>query len=455
MNEALSDRLAALKTIFGQKLILEIDEEDKYCRDASEISVRPPAILFAQSEADVIAAVKFCRDQNIPIVFRGAGTGYTGGAIPVSNGLLLSFENLKKLELDYDRRIAFCGPGLITAELMKKAEEYSLFYPPDPASFEESTLGGNVAECAGGLHCKKYGVTKDYVIGLKMITADGITLQTGIYSDGGLFNITDVIIGSEGLLTAIVEIALRLIERPRMGPTILAAFSYMEDAARAVAEITRRGIIPSVMEFMDSDSVASSLEYEKPIDLDNVGAVLLLETTGDDCQVRSKEIERICRNYKTVYVRTESDPDKTSQLWKVRRNISNAVKASARQKTSEDVCVPPSKLPDLVAFVSRLNEEYPIRINSFGHAGDGTLHVNFLSQSDHEGEAALIRKAVKQLFLKTLQLGGTISGEHGIGLTKKEFLPLEFDGLTLKYMKIFKDAFDPQNLFNPGKMFLP
>jgi len=453
MTESFSNLFAELEDKYGTRLIFKTQDYPEYARDASEIKIQPPAIIFAESENEVIDIVNFCREKYIPIVFRGAGTGFTGGAVPVKNGLLLSLENLKKLEIDPENRLAYCGPGVITYDLMKEAEKYNLFYPPDPASYEESNLGGNVAECAGGLHCKKYGVTKDYIIGLKAVTINGEILKTGIYSEGDLFDLSSVLIGSEGLLAAITEIAVRLIDKPQIGPTILAAFENPGDAAKSVAEITRQGIIPSVMEYMDADSISCSNEYEKVIDIEEALAVLLFETTGRKSAMEADAIEKICHAYKAIRLNREDDREDSDKLWQIRRNISKAVKESAKQKISEDICVPPSKLPVLVSFVAELNNRYPIRINSYGHAGDGNLHVNFLTQSENKKEISVIHEGIIRLFKKAIELGGTLTGEHGIGLTKKKYLHLEFTPPTIQSMKKIKQAFDPKYLLNPGKMF--
>ena len=442
-----------LRDKFGDRLVLETDSFTEYFRDASEITVKAPAIIFPDTEEEVIQINKYCRESNIPIVFRGSGTGYTGGAVPVPDCLILSLEHLKKLEVDPAGKRAFCGPGIITINVMKAAEKHNMFYPPDPASYDESTLGGNVAECAGGLHCKKYGVTKDYIIGLRAVTIDGALIKTGIYSESDLFDLSGIIIGSEGILAAITEIAVRLIDLPPFGPTILAAFGRSNDAARLVADITMRGIVPSVMEYMDGDSVRCSNSYEKSIEIEDAAAILLIETSGRNCGREADEIENICRQYDAIYLKREDDRDRAEHLWKIRRNLSKAVKESARHKISEDVCVPPSKLPELVDFVARLNEESPVRINSYGHAGDGNLHVNFLAASDENDELALIDRDIKRLFEKTLCLGGTLTGEHGIGLTKKDFLHLEFNSATIDHMLKVKQVFDHDFLLNPGKMF--
>jgi glycolate oxidase len=446
--------ISFLTNKYGSKAHIDIDTLPDYLRDASEIKGRPAAIFFAESENDVVEIINDCRVYHIPIVFRGTGTGYTGGAVPVDGCLVLSLERLKKIEIDPAGKLALCGPGVITLDLMKAAEKRGLFYPPDPASYDECTLGGNIAECAGGLHCKKYGVTKDYVIGLRAVTIQGEIIKTGIYSNGEIFDIAGVLIGSEGLLAAVTEIAVRLIDLPQAGMTILAAFDHEENAARTVSEITRQGIVPSVMEYMDGDAFACSANYEKVIDIAHAAAILLFETSGYDALLQAENINRICRQYQAVCLKSENDPVKAEKLWLVRRNLSKAVKASAVQKISEDVAVPPSRLPELVRFVSQLNAEYPVRINSYGHAGDGNLHVNFLAAGNSAEERQMIDDGIIRLFRKTLELGGTLTGEHGIGLTKKEFLPTEFDPATLGAMKAIKEIFDPENLLNPGKMFL-
>jgi glycolate oxidase len=430
-----AEKIQELKSKYGDRIITDTDRFSDYARDASEIKVIPPAIFFAETETEVREIIDLCRKIQLPVVFRGAGTGYTGGAVPVPDGLVLSLERLKKLEIQPDRKIAFCGPGVITIDLMTGAGKFGLSYPPDPASYDESTLGGNIAECAGGLHCKKYGVTKDYVIGLKAITARGEIMKTGIYSDCDLFDLGGLLVGSEGILAAVTEIAVRLIEE------------------EATAEITEKGIIPAVMEYMDGDAIECSLNYEKSVEIEEAEAVLLFETSGCNAGPDADKIIDICRRQNADQVKVEEDREKAERLWKIRRNLSKAVKASARHKIAEDVCVPPSRLPELVEFVAELNRELPLRVNSYGHAGDGNLHVNFLTDDDYHLEGGLIEKSVRRLFEKTLELGGTLTGEHGIGLTKKKYLPLEFSDDTLSAMKIIKSIFDPERLFNPGKMF--
>ena len=349
--------------------------------------------------------------------------------------------------------MAYCGPGLITKQLQDEATKFGLTYPPDPASYDESTLGGNVAEGAGGLRCKRYGVTKDYILGLEAVTLDGQVLRTGIYGEGQGFLIGDVLIASEGTLAIITEISVQLIPTIERGTTILAGFDHPEDAARTVAAIIGSGMIPNVLEFIDGEAAACSNAYEKTEGLESVGALLLIETPPEDIEAHTKAIQGFCETNRSSLLRIEPDPVEAEALWKVRRNISKAVKAMGKIRVSEDVAVPITKFAGLVEFASEMNTSSPLRINSFGHAGDGNLHVGFLSLTGSDEDMEAIETCVDRLMRKTLELGGTLSGEHGIGLVKRRYLGLEFDAPTLKAMRAIKDVFDPLGLLNPHKIF--
>ncbi len=434
-------------------LITDLDDFEDYFHDATEDRGTPQAIVFAENEADVVATARFCSQHRIPLIPRGAGTGLSGGCVPSAGGIVLSTEQMKKLEIDPHRRIAVVGPGVITKELQDEAEKLGLTYPPDPASYDESTMAGNVAENAGGLRCRRFGVTRDYVLGLRGVTMSGEMLKTGVFRAKDSFGLGDLLIGSEGTLAVVIEIAVRLVPIPKVGDTILVAFDNPKDAAQTVSDITRAGIIPTVLEYLDGDAADCSNKYERTEGLDNVAAIVLIETPFEDRQECARQIERFCHNNDCSYFRIESEPQKAEKLWKVRRNLSKAVKEMGKVRVSEDVAVPNSKFPILVEFVSKLNASSPLRINAFGHAGDGNLHVNFLSMSGAAEELASMDGAIEQLLKKALDLGGTLSGEHGIGLAKRGYLPLEFDGATLDYMKRVKSVFDPENLLNPGKIF--
>jgi len=434
-------------------LITDLSDYERYFHDATEDSCQPMALLFAENENDIKEAIIFSNNNKLSIVPRGAGTGLSGGCVPSKQSIVLSTEKMQKLEINSKRRIAFCGPGVITKNLQDKANNVGLAYPPDPASYEESTLGGNVAENAGGLRCKRFGVTKDYVIGLKGILADGKEFSTGIYNNNCGFNIGDIFIASEGTLCVITEIAVRLIKATRQGNTLLAAFNSPKEGANAVSQIVMRGIIPTVLEYIDGDAAACSNEYEKSDFLDNAEAIILIETSDIDISDQTEKIKVICKKNNSKYLRIEKDIQQAEALWKVRRNISNAMKAIAKIRVSEDVAVPISKFPEIVDYVRQLNEESKIRINCYGHAGDGNLHVNLLGMNGTDSEHEAIEIHIGKVMKKTIQLGGTISGEHGIGLAKKKYIGLEFDKSTILYMLELKEIFDPANIFNPGKIF--
>ena len=434
-------------------LVTDLSQYQSYFHDATEDSGIPEAILFSENDGDIIETLKFCLEQKLSVIPRGAGTGLSGGCVPTQRSIVLSTEKMQKLEIDQKNRIALCGPGVITKNLQDKASEVGLAYPPDPASYEESTLGGNVAENAGGLRCKRFGVTKDYVIGLRGILADGNDFSTGIYNKDNGFNMGDVFIASEGTLCIITEIAVRLIDAVLSGNTLLAAFDSPKDGARAVSQIVMSGIIPTVLEYIDGDAAACVNEYEKTDFLDNAKAILLIETSNSDISGQTALIRRICNNNNSKYLRIEEDSQKAESLWKVRRNISKAMKALGKIRVSEDVAVPISKFPEIVDFVRELNAISSIRINCYGHAGDGNLHVNMMGMNGTETEGEEIEKNVEQVMIRTIQLGGTISGEHGIGLAKRRFIGLEFDKSTILYMLKFKEIFDPVNILNPGKIF--
>jgi glycolate dehydrogenase FAD-linked subunit len=434
-------------------LITEGDKYEDYAHDATGHARPPDCLLIAETVEDIVAALEFCHQKNIPVTPRGAGTGLSGGCVASPGALLLSTERLKSIEIDPVRKIALCGPGDITKEVQDSALAHGLAYPPDPASYEECSMGGNVAENAGGLRCKRFGVTKDYVIGLEAVLMDGSRIKTGCFNDNRGFSIGDVFVGSEGTLAIVTRIALRLIDRPGPGDTILVAFKRPRDAARTVTEITSAGIIPTVMEFLDGDATACANEYEKTDGLDEVAAILLLETSDIDREAQTEKIRRICEKNDCSYLRTETDPDRAEKLWKVRRNMTYAAKAQAELRISEDVAVPNSQFPVLVEFVSEINRQSSLRINSYGHAGDGNLHVNFMAAKDSPEARQETERLIHTLMQKAIELGGTLSGEHGIGLAKQPYLSMEFDPPTLRAMHKVKSVFDPSCLLNPDKIF--
>lgn len=434
------------------RLFLNSEIPAEYFHDATEFNNQPAGVLIAQTADDIRSAVLFCASHSVPITTRGAGTGLSGGCVASNNGLVISTEKMARLEIDTESRVAIAEPGLITADLMKAAAEHDLCYPPDPASYQESTIGGNLAENAGGLSCLRFGVTRDYVLGLEAILADGSTLKTGWFADRQGLALTDLLVASEGTLAIVTKAALRLVSPYQHGATILAAFDRPDAAAQSVTDIRIAGMIPTVMEFMDGDAAACSNQYEATDGLDDVAAILLIETADTD-PGQADKIAHICQQNSCSYIRRATTQSESDELWRVRRNLSKATKAASSYRLSEDVAVPNSQFPRLVEFVAEMNHQSRFRINSFGHAGDGNLHVNFMADSDDPETLAEIDRHVLSLMQRTIELGGTLTGEHGIGLAKRAFLGLEFDPSTQKAMRMVKEVFDPDFLLNPDKLF--
>jgi len=439
-----------LETLPTGRVFFDFADKPQYTHDATEIIHFPDALFFAETEEEIVRALRLCHQIGFPLIARGAGTGYSGGVSAVRGGLLLSTERMKSLVIDAVKKKVTVEPGVITGDIMKAASAAGLFYPPDPASFEESTIGGNLAENAGGLHCKKYGVTKDYVLTFRGINAAGeiVTVDTS-----SPFGLPDILVGSEGTLFIFTEIVLRLIDQPRSGKTIQAVFSRATDAASVVAEITARGIIPCIMEYIDGDAISCSNKYDPEHRVEEGAAMLLMETDGPRAESEAEQIAAICRKFSPQSLNETADLEKRNALWHTRRNLSKAVKSMVKNKVAEDVCVPPSRLPELVSYVEELNHRFTVRVNCYGHAGDGNLHVNFLGMTGSDEENKEITEGVALLFARTLQLGGTLTGEHGIGIAKKDFLANEFTSATLDFMKRLKHALDPHDILNPGKIF--
>jgi len=448
-----------LKKIFGAKNVFSTYEERlTYSYDATNTSFMPDAVVIPQNTEQVVQVMKYASANKIPIVSRGAGSGYTGGSLPVKGGIVVSFEQMNKiLSVDKEKMYAVVEPGVVTQNFFDEMEKLGLFYPPDPSSLKTSTLGGNVAECAGGLRGRKYGVTKNYVLGLEFVLNDGQIVRTRVLSPDGDtgYDLSGIVIGSEGTLAVITKIALKLLKKPPYEETILAGFNQMEDAAKVVADITASGITPSILEFIDGDTLACVLEFIQTDRVEKAAAVLLIETDGEKEQAHkeAEEIIKICQKNNAQSLRFADTKDEKDNLWKIRRSVSASLLRLAPTKVNEDVAVPPSQLPELVRGIKKLSKDYNVQINTFGHAGDGNLHVNFMTDSRDKAKMHRVEQAVEKLFDLTLKLGGTLSGEHGIGTTKAKFMEKEVGKSGIEFMKKVKQAFDPDGIINPGKIF--
>jgi glycolate oxidase len=448
-----------LKRIVGPgNLITTPDNLANYATDGTKLEYIPDAVAFPGSDEEISRIMLLANRERFPVIPRGGGSGMTGGALAVHGGLVLSLERFNRiLMIDQENLIAKVEPGVITAHFQEEVERLNLFYPPDPASADVSTLGGNVAECAGGLRGLKYGVTRDYVLGLTVVLATGEIINTGVETMKGVagYDLTRLIVGSEGTLAVITSITVRLIPKPAAKRTMTAFFKDIRDAARTVSNIIREKIIPATLEFLDRqciEAVRDEMGIDIPFDSE---AMLLIETDGDEDVVarEAEKLKDICLRSGAVRLTIASVQEKIDRLWEARRGVSPALKNLKPGKISEDVVVPRSRLVDLVSFLNETSKKYVLPIASFGHAGDGNIHVNILLDPENQEEVRKAGIVVKELFEKVIELGGTITGEHGVGITKAPYMEVEFSRPSLDLMARLKAAFDPNGILNPGKIF--
>ncbi len=450
--------IQAIEAIVGKENV-EASEEERRCYsyDGRTEGGIPDLIVFPSSAEDVSAILKLANKHLFPVVPRGQGTGLTGGSVPAKGGVVLSFTRMSRiLEIDAENLITVVEPGVITFVLQQEVAKQGLFYPPDPASYKYSSIGGNVAECAGGPNSFKYGVTRDYVLGIEVVLATGEILNLGVRTMKGVvgYDLTRLFVGSEGTLGVITKITLKLIPLPETKATILALFNEVEEAAETVSAIVAAKVVPSTIEFMDRASIMCS-EKASPMGLPpGVGGLLLIEVDGNRQSVLSQaeKVRAIVEGHHAIRCDLTEDPTESDRLWQARRALSQALYTVAPLKIAEDVVVPRSQIPTLIRALENMRERFAVPILSFGHAGDGNFHVNIMIQ-DTPGDRAKAEEAVKEIFAEALKLGGTMSGEHGIGLSKAPYLGMELTDLAIATMKKVKQLFDPNGILNPGKIF--
>ncbi|MDD3815751.1 MAG: FAD-linked oxidase C-terminal domain-containing protein [Desulfocapsaceae bacterium] len=453
------DTLKKIAEIVGREhCTTSLEDLHCYSYDGTRKTFLPEAVAFPDSTDQVAALMRLASAHVFPVVARGAGSGMTGGSLPIKGGLVLALSRLNRiLELDRDNQLAIVEPGVITGEFQQEVKKIGLFYPPDPASLKFCTIGGNAAECAGGPSAVKYGVTKDFIIGLEVVLANGEILTTGTRTEKGVvgYDLTRLFIGSEGTLGVITKIITRLIPLPEHKETFLISSSSLPRATALVAEILNNNIRPCTLEYMDRTALnlVAKLLPEPPAP--DIQAMLLLEIDGTRSAVREQTERLHLLLNKTPHCTIQQAATETEreELWRARRSISPATFQLSPHKISEDVVVPRTRIPELVQFTEKLAQELDLTILTFGHAGDGNIHVNIMLDLDQEGQRRRGEIARERLFRQVIHLTGTLSGEHGIGITKSKFLPLELDETTLKIMKQLKTLFDPQGILNPGKIF--
>jgi len=446
-----------IEKILPGRVSTDRDELFCYGYDASSTEGLPLAVVRPYTVEEVSRLAEFAYQNSSPIVPRGAGTGMTGGAVPLNDAVILSLEGMDRiLDIDEKNMVAVVEPGVINGHLQEALEAKGLFYPPDPASMKFCTLGGNVAENAGGPRAIKYGVTKDYVLGLEVVLPDGEVIMTGGRTYKGVvgYDLTRLMVGSEGTLGVITKIFLKVLPVPEEVVTLLCTFSHLDDAARTVSRITASSIIPRTLEFMDRESIRAVENY-KPFGLPvDAGALLLIEVDGMRTAV-SREAEKIaslCRAHNGA-VSIAEDIFSRQRIWEARRSVSPALYHIKPTKINEDVVVPRGRIPEMLGELRTIAQKYDLVIANFGHAGDGNIHVNVMTDKNIPDEYRRAKDSVREIFEATLRLDGTISGEHGVGLTKKQYIGMELSERSISLMRSIKDVFDPKGILNPGKMF--
>ena len=433
-----------------------------YCYDATRTRFEPDAVVFPRNEEDVSRILKYCNEHKIIIVPRGAGSGFTGGALPSNGGIILSFERYmnKLLEIDMQNMVAIVQPGIINMDLQKAVEEVGLFYPPDPASENYSTIGGNVSENAGGMRAAKYGITKDYVMALRAVLPNGEIIQAGkrTIKDVAGYNIAGILTASEGTLAIITEITLKLIPKPKYKQTYMGIFPDVTSAMNAVFKSLASGANPVAIEFLDALVIKAVREKFK-IDLPEfAGGILVGDVDGnleDEITYQLEVLEQSFRaNGATDFI-VAKDSDEANKLWYARRNASPAVTIYGTKKLNEDISVPRSKLPQALEEIYKIGNKYGFKVPCFGHAGDGNIHVNVMVKDKNNAqEMEDGHKAIEEIFELVVSMGGTLSGEHGIGTSKAPFMHIAFTEAEMELFRSIKKAFDPNNILNPFKMGL-
>lgn len=430
-----------------------------YGTDALQRGSPADLVLIPGSVEQIAAIARLCNAHRIPLVARGAGSGYTGGAVPICGGVLLSMERFDRiLEIDETNQLAVVQPNVLTYQLQDAVEARGLFYPPDPASLKISALGGNVAECAGGPRAVKYGTTRRYVLALQAVLPTGEIIRTGSKAVKNVvgYDLTQLLVGSEGTLAILTEITLRLVPKPTTTATLQATFADVETAVGGVTALLEARVVPATIELVDGGSLRAVERYlERPIAPEGTGAMLVIEVDGAPAGVveEIQLVEEACRKAgarSVIRAATEADRE---QLWEARRQLSYALRAAAPRKINHDVSVPRGRVAQLYALVARLEREHRLWIPAFGHAGDGNIHVNILVHPDDADELRRADRAARQLFEGVVALEGSISGEHGIGFAKAPYLSMELAPEVIALMQRVKAAFDPNGILNPGKIW--
>ena len=445
-----------LQAIVGREGFF-VDPEDlaSYSYDAFVREFMPDAVILPRSTREVSRIMKVADREGLKIVARGAGTNLSGNSIARQGGMIVSFTRMNRIvEMDIANRCAVVQPGVINLDLQKQAMNKGFFYPPDPASMAVCTIGGNVALNAGGPRAVKYGVTRDYVMGLEVVLADGQIIRTGgkTMKNVSGYDLTRLMVGSEGTLGIITEITLRLIPLPKARKTLLAVFSSVDAVAETVSAIMRAGIVPTTLELMDKVIIDVIRDVGGASFPPNAAAVLLIEVDGDEDVVEkeSRNVADFCRNRGAVQVEAAKTQEEADRLWQARRSVAGALYKKAPSLVVEDAVVPVSELPRIIHKIDVLSRKYKLTVGVLAHAGDGNLHPDIMTDVRNKEEMERVEKFIHEMYREVIALGGTLSGEHGIGIGKEKYMGMEFNERTLDLMRGIKRVFDPKNLLNPG-----
>ena len=458
------DLIKKLEDVVGEKYLLTDEESlDKYSRDETMGQQAFPEVVIRAGCAEEISRIlKLANQYCVPVTPRGLGTGLSGGSLPVKGGILLSMERMNRvLEIDQENLMVVTEPGIITGELHQKVEAEGCFYPPDPASLASCSIGGNIAEGSGGPRAVRYGTTKDYVCGLEAVLPTGEIISTGnkVVKDVTGYNLTQLLIGSEGTLAIFTRIILRLIPKPKMKVNLLAPFDDLGAGARAVSAILREKIVPTAIEFMDNPAIRLAEKYlNKKVVYDNAAAHLLIELDGnrrEDFEGAMNVVGEICQRFGAWDILVADSSESQNRLWEARRCIFEAANRVGGPYETMDVVVPRSRIADMVRSAEAIAEKFQINPLCVGHAGDGNVHVLYFKNERMEKEewSMTIPRATEALYRSVLEMGGKITAEHGIGLTRKPFLSLDLNETQMGLLKGIKKVFDPKGILNPGKIF--
>ncbi|MEW8508676.1 MAG: FAD-linked oxidase C-terminal domain-containing protein [Candidatus Thiodiazotropha sp.] len=429
-----------------------------YGYDNSRLQATPEAVLFATEHEQVAAVARLCHQRRIPLIVRGKGTGTTGATVPQQGGIVLSLERMNRvLEIDVDNRLARVEPGVTNKQLQESLGKEGFFWPPDPTSAAVCTIGGNLAYNSAGPRAVKYGTPRENTLGLKAVTGCGDTITTGVRTTKGVvgYDLTRLLIGSEGTLAIITEATLKLTPKPQTKRTLQACYRDIHSAANAVSSIMRQAVTPCALEFMDGAALEMVRDFSD-LQLDNrVGALLMIEIDGTEQSIKhdAAALARAAQVDGLVEIHTAETQEEVARLWKTRKALSPALRNIAPKKINEDIVVPVSHIPKLIESLQNLSRESGITIVNFGHAGNGNIHVNLLLNPDDPKQVEAGDYCLKSLFELVLRLGGTLSGEHGIGVVKRQFVAQEIDAVSLNLMRAVKRQFDPHLILNPGVGF--